>query len=121
MPTRADYKVLRDGTFDLIEGEEREFPFDLPDDLSDNMLIVAWKARPNNSPAFQPVTTIDVLLRNQAHQVDSVTIRGDTVHGLWETFPLSVVNIDIPNTLVLRCTLGAVRLSDVILWFRRDA
>jgi hypothetical protein len=29
MATRADYKVLRDDPFDLIDGQEREFAFDL--------------------------------------------------------------------------------------------
>jgi hypothetical protein len=120
MATRADYKVLRDDPFDLIAGEERELAFDLPDDLSDNMLVVAYKARPTTAPPFQPVTTIDVSLRLQQH-LDTVTIRGDTVHGLWETFPRAAVNTDITNRLVFGVTVGTARISDVILWFRRDA
>ena len=120
MATRADYKVLRDDPFDLTDGQERELAFDLPDDLSDNMLIVAYKARPITGPPFQPVTTIEVSLRSQQH-VDTVTLRGDTVHGLWETFPRLAVNTDITNRLVFRVTVGSARISDVIIWFRRNA
>jgi hypothetical protein len=119
MPTTADYKVLRDDHFDLSDGEEREIPFDLPNDLSDNNLIVAYKARPIKSSGLQVVTTIDISLRFQQH-VDTVTLRGETVHGLWEVFPRSAVNLDITNTLVFKCTLTSVRISDVILWFRRN-
>lgn len=120
MVTYADYKVLRDDPFDLIAGQERELPFDLPDDLSDNMLIAAYKARPTTGPPFQPETTIDVSLRFQQH-VDTVTIRGNTVHGLWETFPRAAVNTDITNRLVFKVTVGSARISDVIIWFRRNA
>jgi hypothetical protein len=119
MATRADYKVLRDGSFDLIAGQERELAFDLPGDLADSMLIVAYKARPTTSPPFQPETTIDVSLRHQQH-VDTVTLRGDTVHGLWETFPRAAVNTDITNKLVFKVTVGTARISDVVLWFRRN-
>ena len=64
----SDYKVLRDDHFDLSDGEEREIPFELPNDLSDNNLIVAYKARPIKSSGLQVVTTIDISLRFQQHE-----------------------------------------------------
>ena len=85
MPTFADYKVLRDDHFDLSNGEEREFSFDLPNDLSDNNLIVAYKARPIQSSGLQVVTTIDISLRFQQH-VDTVTLRGETITASGKSF-----------------------------------
>ena len=46
MPTVADYKVLRDSSFDLTHGGKKQIAFDLPDNLSDNKLILAYQARP---------------------------------------------------------------------------
>lgn len=119
MPAVADYKVLRDATFDLEEGQEHQITFDLPGALADAKLILAYQARPFAFSGLQTLATIDVGFQFQQH-VDTVTIRGETVHGLWETFSRSAVNTDIPNTLVFKSTQGKVRISDVVLWFQRS-
>ena len=119
MPTIADYRVLRDSHFDLEPDQERAFSFDLPNDLADAKLVLAYQARPFPLPPFAAVATVDIGFQFQQH-VDTVTIRGETVHGLWETFPRLAVNTDITNTLIFKSTLGKVRISDVVLWFQRD-
>jgi hypothetical protein len=119
MPTVADYIVLRDNHFDLDHEQEREIAFDLPDQLSNVKLVLAYQARPIASPPFQAVSKIDISLKFQQH-IDTVTIRGDTIHGLWETFPRLAVNTDITNTLIFKSLSGTVRISDVVLWFQRN-
>ena len=111
--------MLRDSSFDLEEGEERHIAFDLPSDLANNKLVLAYQARPIASPGLQAVARIDIGFQFQAH-VNAVTIRGETVHGLWETLERSAVNTDITNTLVFRSLLGKVRSSDIVLWFQRS-
>ena len=119
MPKLATYKVLKDGTFSLDSGESKEISFSLPNDLaSDANLILAYQARPLPNPPFQQVVTISTRLEFQA-DIDSLTIRGDTIHGLWEAFPRSAVNTDISNTVIFEAENGKVRISDVILWYKR--
>jgi hypothetical protein len=114
----ADYKVVRDDTFDLAEGERRELLFDIaPDELAAQPLIVAYKARPL-SLAGTDFVELSVALKFQ-QEIDRVTLRADTVHGLWEVFPHTLTSDTLKEILVFRSHHGRVRISDVVVWFQR--
>lgn len=82
MNPTADYKVVRDGTFDLDEGEARELRFDVsPDVLAAQPLIVAYKVRPLSIENDSGSVELSLTLKFQ-QEIDRVTLREDTVHGL---------------------------------------
>ena len=120
MNAGADYKVIRDDHFDLDEGERRELVFDVPaDELADQPLIVAWKSRPLSIESTGSVE-ISVALKFQV-EIDRITLREDTVHGLWEVFPHGLTSDLLKETLIFESHRGRVRISDVIVWFQRTA
>ena len=116
----ADYKVVRDGTFDLDEGEERELSFDVsPDVLAAEPLIVAYKVRPVSIEQDEN-DFVELSLSLAFHgEIDRVTLRENTVHGLWEVFPHTMTSAILEEALVFHCHHGRVRISDVIVWFQR--
>lgn len=123
MPTVADYAVLHDGTFDLNSGEERELqPFFPPDGFvrGTNLAkaILAYKARPLQQPPFSPQAELRVSMKFQQVTVETVTIRNDTVRGLWEAFSAADFGETVGNIFIFRSLSGRVRISDVILWYQ---
>jgi hypothetical protein len=120
MNAGADYKVVRDDHFDLDEGERRELLFDLPpDQLADQPLIVAWKSRPLSIESTGDVE-ISVALKFQA-EIDRITLREDTVRGLWEVFPHGLTSDSLKETLIFESHRGRISISDVVVWFQRTA
>jgi hypothetical protein len=124
MPVVADYRVIRDGHFDLDENEEFSLPaFFMPEDFSDGAFesnpVLMWKARPlsGSQPAHE--ATIRVRLDPIGGTMDTTTIRGNTVHGLWEVMDRSKFSKSVNNIFVFRSESGRVRISDVVLWYQR--
>ena len=52
-------------------------------------------------------------------EIDRVTLRENTVHGLWEVFPHTLTSDVLKETLVFQSHHGRVRISDVVVWFQR--
>ena len=124
MPTMADYIVIRDAPFDLVTGEERQFgaiaiPADRVPGTASAKAILQYKVRPPTSAPFAP--SADIAVRFNGFEVETVKVTVDTVRGLWETFPATVLNADSPaNFVSFRVEQGRIRISDVIVWFQRD-
>ncbi len=122
--TLADYAVLRDGTFDLDNGEERELnPFFPPNDLvagtGKAKAVLCYKARPLHNPPFTPQVDLEISLKFQLLGIETVTIKGDHVRGLWEAFSAAELSSTVGNVFIFRAAAGRVRISDVILWYQR--
>jgi hypothetical protein len=124
MPSVADYTVLRDGSFDLIETESFELP---PWSAPSNFVagtnkarpIIMYKARPLPNSPFSPFAKINVRDKFGAVSFDTVTLRGDTVHSLFECIQGDDIESTIVNTFFeFRCLQGKVRISDVVLWYQ---
>jgi len=120
----ADYIVIRDGVFDLDVGESRNFgSIPIPDDLVPGTArakaILQYKVRPPTNPPFSGSTDLTVIVNG--HTIETVRIRLDTVRGLWETFPATILNADLRTNFVqFQAAVGPARISDVILWFQRN-
>jgi hypothetical protein len=66
MVSIADYKVLRDSTFDLDEGERKELVFDVPSaELATESLIVAYQARPLSVDSDEDFVELSVALASR--------------------------------------------------------
>lgn len=124
MPTIADYIVIRDGPFELTAGNAWStgniaIPSDLVPGTATAKAILQYKVRPPASPPFAPSAEIEV--RFNGRSLETIRLRTDTVHGLWETFPATILNADsAANFVEFRVESGFARISDVILWFQRD-
>ena len=125
MPVVADYHVIRDSVFELLDGQELAMPsFALPDDYSGSTFaaspILMWKARPMPNGSLPAEATVNVRIDPVGHSVDTVSLRGNTVHGMWEVVNRTHVGNDIfDTTFVFRSNAGRVRISDVVLWYQR--
>jgi hypothetical protein len=123
MPTIADYIVIRDGFFELAPGEDRNFgsifiPQDRVPGTARAKAILQYKARPLKKEPFAAATELTVKFNG--FSVQNIKLTVDTIHGLWETFPATILNADSSaNFVQFRADIGPVRLADVILWFQR--
>ena len=123
MPTIADYLVIRDGSFELLDGETAfSQSFTMPSDLVPGTArakaILAYKAWPPQVDPF--AATADLTIRVNGNQIGTFAIELDTVRGLWETFPATILNAgSAANFVQYSCQAGRIRISDVILWFQR--
>lgn len=123
MPTIADYIVIKDNTFELATGESRNFgsifiPSDLVPGTAKAKAILQYKARPLTNPPFAGSTELKVEFNG--FDVQGIKLTLDTIHGLWETFPATILNADSSaNFVQFRAEIGPVRIADVILWFQR--
>jgi hypothetical protein len=123
MSTIADYIVIRDGTFELATGESRNFgsifiPSDRVPGTAKAKAILQYKARPLSNPPFAATTELTVQFNGTTVQGIKLTL--DTIHGLWETFPATILNADSSaNFVQFRAEIGPVRIADIILWFQR--
>lgn len=125
MPTIADYSVLRDGSFDLESGHQRELdpwfpPSDLVPGTGTAKAILSYKARPLPQAPFSPQVDLKISLKFQGLSIETVTIKGDSVRGLWEAFPANKLSSTVGNVFIFRSQSGRVRISDVILWYQRN-
>lgn len=121
MKTLADYTVLHDGVFDLEEGDTKEFVLNLPKDLANNPLILAYQARAFAFSGLQTKATLNISLDIQNDSLDTVTLRGDSIHGLWETFRRNQLSDIVNNVIEFKAKKGKIRISDVVLWYQRKA
>ena len=123
MPTIADYLVIRDGSFELVAGETAfsqnfSIPSDLVPGTDKAKAILAYKAWPPQVDPF--ASTADLMIRVNGNQIGTFAIELDTVRGLWETFPATILNAgSAANFVEYRREAGRIRISDVILWFQR--
>ena len=124
MPSVTDYTVLKDGTFDLVQGASFELP---PWSTPSNFVagtnkarpMIMYKARPLPDPNFSPFAKINVRDKFGMVDFDTVTIRGDTVHTLYECIQGDDIDKTLTNTFFeFRCVQGRVRISDVVLWYQ---
>jgi len=120
MTTMADYIVLRDQPFVLEPGASRELSCDLPGDLAEVPLIIAYKAQALSSPPLGPGTTLTITPRHATGTIESIALTDGGVHGLWETFSANKASTVLKNIFVFTSETGRVRISDVILWFQRS-
>lgn len=125
MPTIADYTVLSDGTFDLSSGQEKELaPFFPPDDLvpgtAKAKAILCYKARPLPQAPFSPQVDLKISLKFQNLNIETVTIKDDSVRGLWEAFSAAELSSTVGNIFIFKSQSGKVRISDVVLWYQRN-
>ena len=123
MPSVADYAVLNDGTFDLNSGQEKELtPFFPPSGFvkGTNLAkaVLAYKARPLPNAPFSPQAELKITMKFQNLSVEQITIRDDTVRGLWEAFSAAEFSTTVGNVFIFRAVSGRVRISDVILWYQ---
>ena len=124
MPTIADYIVIRDNSFELAVGESRNFgslfiPADRVAGTAKAKAILQYKARPLTNQPF--AATTDLTVKFNGATVQGIKLTLDTVHGLWETFPATILNADSSaNFVQFRAEIGPVRIADVILWFQRS-
>ena len=124
MPTIADYMVITDPSFELFAGQSQHFgslpmPHDLVPGTAKAKAILAYKAWPSTNTPFSP--TADVTIRVNGHNLGTFEIKLDTVRGLWETFPATILNADsAANFIEFECEIGRIRISGVILWFQRQ-
>ncbi|CAN5831281.1 hypothetical protein BH23ACT10_BH23ACT10_24990 [soil metagenome] len=124
MPTIADYIVIRDGPFELTGSNPwSSGNISIPNDLVPGTItakaVLQYKVRPTASPPFAPSAEIEVRVNGRS--VETIRLSTDTVHGLWEVFPATILNADsAANFVEFRAESGFARISDVILWFQRD-
>ncbi len=123
MSTIADYIVIRDNIFELAPGEDKRFgslfiPADRVPGTAKAKAILQYKARPLTKPPLAAATELTVNFNGTT--VQSIKLSIDTIHGLWETFPATILNADSSaNFVQFRAEIGPVRLADVILWYQR--
>ncbi|WP_230971491.1 hypothetical protein [Nitrogeniibacter aestuarii] len=120
MTSMADYIVLRDSPFTLEPGESKELSCFLPDDIANAKLIIAYKARALSSPPLGPGTTLSIRPGHMPGNIETIELNDGSVHGLWETFPVSLTSTLLKNIFVFTSEGGRMRISDVILWFQRN-
>ncbi len=123
MPSVTDYTVLRDGTFDLTEGQEFELPgWQQPSNFvaGTNLArpLIMYKARPLPNSPFSPFAKINVRHKFANISFDTVTLRGDTVHTLYEAIQGNQIGGIVNTVFEFRCLQGKVRISDVVLWYQ---
>ncbi|MDX8352759.1 hypothetical protein [Cognatiyoonia sp. IB215182] len=125
MPTVADYIVLNDRSFTLIEGESREIgPFDLPSNFvrgtSRAKPILAYRAKALGSAdgALAPQARLRVSIQNGLHPLETVFLEGDGLSGQWEAFSGNFLNDVVLNDVTFTLEMGRIWISDVILWYQ---
>ncbi len=124
MPKLTDHAVITDNPFDLAVGQNRVFssiriPSDLVPGTGRRMAILQYKVRPLTTQGFSAATELSISVNGA--NIETVNITLDTVRGLWETFPATILNADSrANMIDFRAQIGPVRISDVILWFHRN-
>lgn len=123
MPSVTDYTVLKDGTFDLVEGQEFELPaWETPSNFvagtNKARPMIMYKARPLPNSPFSPFAKIKVRSKFANVTFDTVTIRGDTVHTLYEAIQGNQIDSIVNTVFEFRCEQGKVRISDAVLWYQ---
>ncbi len=125
MPTVADYIVLTDNSFTLLEGESRELgPFDLPSNFvrgtNRAKPILAYRARALGSEdgALAPQARLRVSVQNGLHTLETVFLEGDSFAGQWEPFSGNFLNDIVLNNVTFSLELGRIWISDVVLWYQ---
>ncbi|MEO1249671.1 MAG: hypothetical protein AAFW76_07505 [Pseudomonadota bacterium] len=118
MASLVDYIVINDGQFDLNPGESQTFTDPIPSNLIEGTNrakpILAFKAWATPSGGSFEVEVND-------NRIYSPTLSGGDVRGLWETFPGTVLNPGINNTVQFRATHNKIWFSDVVLWLQVEA
>ena len=117
MATLADYIVINDGEFSLNPGESQTFHDDVPADVVEGTNrakpILAFKAWATPAGGSFEVEVNDTIIYGP-------TISGGDIRGLWETFPGTVLNPGITNTVQFRATNNKIWFADVVLWLQRQ-
>jgi hypothetical protein len=109
--------------FELATGESRNFgsifiPADRVPGTAKAKAILQYKARPLTNPPI--AATTELTVKFNGFTVQGIKLTVDTIHGLWETFPATILNADSSaNFVQFRADIGPVRIADVILWFQR--
>ena len=125
MPIIADYKSIKDGSFELSKGEEQTFSFEIPNDFSSGACNLMFKIRTIGvppsppTPGIQGAGTFDVDI-NDTVIINNLRItNAQNFFGYWEMFNGEYLRSG-SNTVQFRALDGPIRFSDVTLFFQRQ-
>jgi hypothetical protein len=121
MKTLADYIVVRDTSFALESGGDREFAILVPDDAvrsgSSKRPVLAFFADPSGD-----ASNLRASVSVNGNEIVNYRYSGGTGRGHWEVFGHDGLRVGERNEIRFSVTsgTGTMNFSDIILWLQRN-
>lgn len=121
MKTLADYILMRDSSFSLRAGENREFELELPDDTVGSGFskrpVLAFFADPSGD-----ARNLRLTASMNGTEIFSYPYSGGVGRAHWEAFTHDHLRIGTSNRIrfAVASGSGTMHISDVILWYQRN-
>jgi hypothetical protein len=121
MPSLADYRVIRDGSFELSRDQEQTFTFFVDADAvssgGSRRPIITYFADPSSGADR---LRCEIEINDQI--VGTYTYSGGVGRGHSEVLRHDNLSPGIENSIQFRVESGAgrIRFSDIVLWYQRN-